>query len=139
MLIQEVKTRIARGESFTFESTLSGRSWLPTLQRAVAVGYSVTIYFLFLDTAEKALRASENVSDWAGIPFRATQLFAVIRAVFIIFGASFAPLPMIGIFLIIREKFRNLCQVEKNLIRVRHSNRRSSSLSFCAGVHHDCR
>ena len=56
ILISEVKSRIARGESFGFESTLSGKSWLPTLVEAKRQGYEATIYFLYLDDVAKNLK-----------------------------------------------------------------------------------
>ena len=55
VLIHEVKVRIQRSESFAFESTLSGKNWLVHLQDAVAAGYSLKIYFLFLNRLEKNL------------------------------------------------------------------------------------
>ena len=48
LLIHEVKERIQKGESFSFESTLSGRTWATTLKGARLQGYEITIYFLFL-------------------------------------------------------------------------------------------
>ena len=46
----------ARGESFSFESTLAGKSWLPILTEATNQGYSISIYFLFLSKVEKNLQ-----------------------------------------------------------------------------------
>ena len=56
ILISEVKSRIARGESFSFESTLSGKSWLPILTNAKNQGYQIVIYFLYLDDVAKNLK-----------------------------------------------------------------------------------
>ncbi len=53
VLIAEIKERLSKGESFSFESTLSGRTWLPFLQGAVSEGYQVNIFFLFLESIEK--------------------------------------------------------------------------------------
>jgi predicted ABC-type ATPase len=47
---------IAQGESFAFESTLSGRTWLAILKDAIDQGYEVTIYFLYLDSIKKNLQ-----------------------------------------------------------------------------------
>jgi predicted ABC-type ATPase len=55
VLIHEVKARIQRGESFAFESTLSGKNWLAHLKEALEAGYSIKIYFLFLNRLEKNL------------------------------------------------------------------------------------
>lgn len=56
ILIQEVKSRIARGESFAFEFTLSGKSWHPVLKEAVNSGYHLKIYFLFLNDVRKNVK-----------------------------------------------------------------------------------
>lgn len=56
VLIEEIKTRIEQGESFAFESTLSGRTWLNVLKGAIDQGYQVTIYFLYLDSVKKNLQ-----------------------------------------------------------------------------------
>ena len=56
VLIGEIKSRIARGENFSFESTLSGKSWVPILRQAADQGYRVSIYFLFLSSIEKSLK-----------------------------------------------------------------------------------
>ncbi len=53
VLITEIKTMIAQGESFTFESTLSGKTWLSILKKSIAQGYQVTTYFLYLDSIKK--------------------------------------------------------------------------------------
>ena len=56
ILIQEIKGRIERNESFAFESTLSGKSWHPILKDAVADGYDLKIYYLFLDDVRKNIK-----------------------------------------------------------------------------------
>ena len=56
VLIGEVKAMIERGESFTFESTLSGRTWLTVLKAAAGEGYQITIYFLYLDSVERNIQ-----------------------------------------------------------------------------------
>ena len=53
ILIQEVKDRIVRKESFAFESTLSGKTWLSILKEAKETGYSIRIYFLYLSNIQK--------------------------------------------------------------------------------------
>lgn len=53
ILIQEVKDRIARRESFAFESTLSGKTWLGLLKEAKGSGYTLRIYFLYLSSIQK--------------------------------------------------------------------------------------
>lgn len=56
ILINEVKSRIAAKESFAFESTLSGRTWFPILERAKRDGYTIIIYFVYLDNVSKNLK-----------------------------------------------------------------------------------
>jgi predicted ABC-type ATPase len=56
VLIGEIKSMITQGESFAFESTLSGRTWLAILANAIDQGYEVTIYFLYLDSVKRNLQ-----------------------------------------------------------------------------------
>jgi predicted ABC-type ATPase len=49
VVLATVKAAVDRGISFAFESTLSGRTWLPLLRTARSDGYDVTIYFLLLN------------------------------------------------------------------------------------------
>lgn len=55
LMIQSVTDLIKRGESFAFESTLSGKTWLNALNLAIGQGYMIRIYFIFLE------RVSENI------------------------------------------------------------------------------
>ena len=49
VLLTEIKDRILKGESFAFESTLSGLTYSSILRDAKTQGYEIIIYFLFLD------------------------------------------------------------------------------------------
>ena len=63
VLISEIKSMIGRSESFAFESTLSGRTWLTILKEAIQQNYQVTIYFLYLNSINKNLqRIKKRVS-----------------------------------------------------------------------------
>ncbi len=53
MLITEIKNQLEKGASFSFESTLSGRTWAHLLSEAKALGYEIIIYFLYLDNVKK--------------------------------------------------------------------------------------
>lgn len=53
VLISEIKERLSKGESFSFESTLSGKTWLPILREAKKNGYQITVYFLFLNSVQQ--------------------------------------------------------------------------------------
>lgn len=56
ILVEEIKSMIVRGDSFAFESTLSGRTWLAVLKKAIDQGYQITIYFLYLESVKKNLQ-----------------------------------------------------------------------------------
>jgi predicted ABC-type ATPase len=56
LLIQEVKDRVHRGENFSFESTLSGRTWATLLKDAKVKSYNITIYYLFLKSVQTNLK-----------------------------------------------------------------------------------
>jgi predicted ABC-type ATPase len=71
VLLGEIKSMIANGESFSFESTLSGRTWVPILGDAVGRGYKVTIYFLYLDSVKKNLQRIKKRVQWGGHPIPA--------------------------------------------------------------------
>lgn len=48
VMLSTVKKALTDAEAFAFESTLSGKSWLPLLREAQKSGYSITIYFIYL-------------------------------------------------------------------------------------------
>ena len=56
VLISEINSRIKNGESFSFESTLSGKTWLKMLKEAKNSGYEITIYFLYLKSINDNLK-----------------------------------------------------------------------------------
>ena len=43
---------LAAGNDFFVETTLSGRTWKKYMQQAHALGFIVTVYFVFLDSAD---------------------------------------------------------------------------------------
>ena len=51
IVLTAITEAIENGESFAFESTLSGRTWQPILRKATNSGYVVVIYFVFLGSA----------------------------------------------------------------------------------------
>lgn len=55
VLISEIKSRITEGSSFSFETTMSGKTWLPVLRQAKTNGYDIVIYFVFLTSIEQCL------------------------------------------------------------------------------------
>ena len=48
-MLVAIKDRIRKGESFAFESTLSGKTWLPILNQAKQNNFTIEIYFIYLD------------------------------------------------------------------------------------------
>ncbi len=49
VLLTDIKNKIQKGESFAFESTLSGLTYAALLQEAKNQGYQIIIYFVFLN------------------------------------------------------------------------------------------
>ena len=62
LMLREIDRHFAARESFAFETTLSGRSYLPRIARWQAAGYRVKLIFLKLDSPEDAIaRVVERV------------------------------------------------------------------------------
>jgi predicted ABC-type ATPase len=68
VLISEIKNRLAQGETFSFESTLSGRTWVKLLTEAKMKGYEITIYFLYLKKVKDNLKRIEKRVKMGGHP-----------------------------------------------------------------------
>ena len=63
LMLGEIRSFARRGESFAFETTLSGRSYMSLFRQLKARGYKIHIFFLWLDSADLALsRIRERVS-----------------------------------------------------------------------------
>ncbi len=64
LMLEEIHTHVARGESFAFETTLSGKvyaRWIPEWRR---LGYRVSLIFLRLASVELALeRVRQRVRE----------------------------------------------------------------------------
>lgn len=64
MMLREIEEYARRGESFGFETTLSGRSYLRTIRKLKKQGYALHIYFLWIPSVELALsRIRKRVSE----------------------------------------------------------------------------
>lgn len=62
LMLQEIEECARHGESFAFESTLSGLGYLRQINRWQEQGYHVSLYFLKLPDAETAIaRVAERV------------------------------------------------------------------------------
>jgi len=55
VVLREVQRAIAAGESFAFESTLSGRTYLHILRQARDAGFALHLFYLWIPSAELAL------------------------------------------------------------------------------------
>ena len=54
LMLQEIAHHAAEGHSFAFETTLSGKTYAPMMDRWRANGYRVKLIFLSLASADKA-------------------------------------------------------------------------------------
>ena len=64
IMIEMMKTYIKRGESFSFETTLSGKNYTRHIPEWQAEGYSVKLYFLRLPDPEIAIaRVKQRVKE----------------------------------------------------------------------------
>ena len=59
LMLQEIRRRVKRGDSFAFETTLSGRHYAGLIPRWRAAGYHVKLIFLELPTAHLAVARVE--------------------------------------------------------------------------------
>lgn len=64
LMLEEIEDCVRRGESFAFETTLSGRGYLPRIRQWREQGYHVSLFFLCLPNAETAIaRVAERVKQ----------------------------------------------------------------------------
>ncbi|MDR2196035.1 MAG: zeta toxin family protein [Gallionellaceae bacterium] len=64
LMLEEIEQCTRRGESFAFETTLSGLGYLRHIRQWRAQGYHVSIFFLSLSDAETAIaRVAERVKQ----------------------------------------------------------------------------
>lgn len=55
LMLEEIESCVERGESFAFETTLSGLSYIRHIERWRAGGYQVKLFFLSLPDADAAV------------------------------------------------------------------------------------
>lgn len=55
LMLEQIRSLGARSRDFGFETTLSGRSYLPLLRSLKARGYSIHLFFLWIPSVELAL------------------------------------------------------------------------------------
>ncbi|MDY4282015.1 zeta toxin family protein [Xanthomonas sp. LF06-19] len=64
LMLEEIDECVKRGESFAFETTLSGLAYRRHIDRWRSLGYHVSLYFLSLPSAEAAIgRVAERVKQ----------------------------------------------------------------------------
>ncbi len=64
LMLGEIAACVAKGESFAFETTLAGLSYLKQIKEWKILGYQVSLYFLTLPSAEAAIdRVAERVKQ----------------------------------------------------------------------------
>jgi len=63
LMLSEMRSFATKGESFAFETTLSGKSYEFLLRRLKAAGYEITIFFLWVESVDLSLsRVRERVA-----------------------------------------------------------------------------
>lgn len=69
-MIQRMREYVAEGRSFGFETTCSGKSYLPLLERCKRDGWRITLIFLWLPTPDHAMqRVAQRIRQGGhGIP-----------------------------------------------------------------------
>ncbi|MBN4082245.1 zeta toxin family protein [Mariprofundus ferrooxydans] len=54
LMLKQIKTHVEKGESFAFETTLSGRGYVRSIEKWRNLGYTVKLFFLQLPSIEFA-------------------------------------------------------------------------------------
>jgi len=63
LLLKEIKAFIALGETFAFETTLSGKSYLRLIRQLQSSGWKVELFYLWLPSVESSItRVKERVA-----------------------------------------------------------------------------
>jgi len=60
IMLQRIDDLIARDQDFAFETTLSTKSYIQTIQKAKAHNYYVTLVYFWLDTPQLAIKRIEK-------------------------------------------------------------------------------
>ena len=60
LMLQRIEELVEAGESFAFETTLSGLAYSRSIPRWQSLGYRVELYFLSLPTPEMAIERVRN-------------------------------------------------------------------------------
>lgn len=64
LMLEQIDDHARRGQSFAFETTLSGRSYVRLIRQWRSNGYLVVLFFLSLDSPEEAIaRVAQRVAQ----------------------------------------------------------------------------
>jgi predicted ABC-type ATPase len=55
IMLQQIESAFSKGESFSFETTFSGKLWKSYLSKAKKDGYKIIIYFVFVQNIDLSL------------------------------------------------------------------------------------
>jgi predicted ABC-type ATPase len=92
ILISEIKSRLNKKESFSYESTLSGKTWAPFLRKAIDEGYQITIYFLFLKSVQQNIARVKKRVKMGGHPIPRASIIRRHPRCFLNFWTLYRPL-----------------------------------------------
>jgi predicted ABC-type ATPase len=60
VLFEKVEICLLQNKSFAFETTMSGKTWISIIKKAKAQGYTIKIYFLFVQSKQLSLKRIGN-------------------------------------------------------------------------------
>ena len=66
IMLQRIDDLIARGQDFAFETTLSTKSYIQTIQKAKTLGYYVTLVYFWLNSPQLAIERVQKRVDAGG-------------------------------------------------------------------------
>ena len=55
-MIHAINQALESKESFSFETTMSGKSWIPLIKKALAEGYQVELLYVYLESPEMCMK-----------------------------------------------------------------------------------
>jgi len=75
ILLEEISTHLALRETFSIETTLSGKTYITLFHHALVLGYEIEIHYLRLENPQQAIaRVQQRVAQGAGYPMPATDI-----------------------------------------------------------------
>ena len=92
LMLTEIERHAQRGESFAFETTLSGRAYARSIQRWKQAGYRIELFFLRLPSAQYAIERVAQRVQQGGHPLPADVIERRFHAGWANFEAVYKPL-----------------------------------------------